>query len=148
MKESNRYEVGDSFELPIGTTNVKVTITAPKEVPRVLKEKVAALLNWMRSRGQTSLDFESTLMVPNCSLQSDKPSKTAKTISFVVTASCGGTEGYKTASTLYAMAQGKRNMDIKLVQLPKKAAKTKATKPPKAAAQPGDKGGKDSPAKK
>jgi hypothetical protein len=147
LKESNRYEVDDNFELPIGTTKVRVSITAPKEVPRSLKEKVGALLNWMRTQGQTSLDYESMLMVPNCSVQCDKPTRAGKTISFVVTASCGGTEGYKTASTLYAMAQGKKKMDIKLLELPVKKA-AKATKPPKAAEQPGDKGGKESPAKK
>ena len=139
MKESEEYTASETVETAIGDKiNVGYKLKAPYGVSlKAFVSKWREMVHWMRNQGQTSLDFDSTVVLEDVTIQSDKPSKNRNTGAVVIGGlKCGGTNGYTLQSALHNLAQTKTPLDIKLVIRPKSAKK--ATGKKSAPTQPGE----------
>lgn len=140
MKEIEEYSASETVETAIGDkVSVGYKLKAPYGVSlKAFVAKWREMVGWMRNQGQTSLDFDSTVVLEDVTIQADKPSKNRNTGGVVISGlKCGGTNGYTLQSTLFNLTQTKTPLDIKLVIRPKAAKK--ATGKKSAPKQPGEK---------
>jgi len=75
-----------------------------------------ALSSLADNEGQSSLDFSDSTKLNGATIVVDIPRRTRKTIDIRLTVPVGGTDGYKLQSTLFALSQTKKKVNVKVIE--------------------------------